>query len=244
MNPLESNAHLAGAETTGGPRLHGKVLVVTESLGAQLGEDLGRCLPGRCIVTMPSFLAAMGEAAQGGVDAVIAPRQSVLGMEEPAGQRMRQLAPSARLILVGPPAASQEEADRLVRSGFDAVLQSPVSQEELARIVLDGQAAARPRPVTQAGEAAEAASTIGEPASPMPQTPQEVWDDLNLAEAVLHQRSQLRAMAMDLVRQRSGLRDLGWCMEASEVPAGHVAVPVQSHGQPLGLLHAPPAAGA
>jgi diguanylate cyclase (GGDEF)-like protein len=66
--------------------------------------------------------------------------------------------------------------------------------------------------------------------------------DIDLIEAMLHQRQRPRDLAMELIRQQADLLEPAWAFDASEVPPDRPAAPVRHDGQVFGLLHAQPPA--
>ncbi|MFW6060496.1 MAG: GGDEF domain-containing protein [Phycisphaeraceae bacterium] len=214
-----------------------RVLVVGEALAAQLQPGIARWAPRATVMSVPSILMAMGEAAHAPADVLITPAEQMAGMAESAAHCLRELLPGARLVvLADEDPRLHEEAEAALRGGFDVQLAEPVDETAL-RAAIDGQ------PATSTPEPHETTDRAATPA-PDAQPPQEPADasplgDVDLVETLLTARDRLTATALKLLTQRSGIAGLGWAQHPEDVPAAHGSAPVRCQGRSFGLLHAP-----
>ncbi|MEM9881488.1 MAG: diguanylate cyclase [Planctomycetota bacterium] len=81
--------------------------------------------------SVPGFLAALGEATRGPINAVVGPADALAGMAEATAEALRQLAPDARLVLVCTPTDEPEALDALA-AGFDTALEQGCTDHALA----------------------------------------------------------------------------------------------------------------
>lgn len=66
--------------------------------------------------------------------------------------------------------------------------------------------------------------------------------DIDLVDCLLSEPAKFEALVLKLVAGRSGVTDVGFSANASEVPADHAGAWVTFRGKRLGVLHAPPPA--
>ncbi|MFP4144851.1 MAG: GGDEF domain-containing protein [Phycisphaeraceae bacterium] len=199
------------------PAAETRVIVVDEGLGDRLRDLLSRHLPELEAVCVPGYLAAMGELARSPAHAVVGPVEALADLGSEAEHAMRRLSPTSRLVLVAP-----ADSYRDVRSawpGFDAVLSEPVEPAELAEAL--GLAAQRT------------------PSQPAPPDDDTELGDVDLVEALLTDRHQLRSLALQLARSRSGIDELDWARGPDDVPPGRTWTRVAWLGRSLGVLHGP-----
>ena len=63
--------------------------------------------------------------------------------------------------------------------------------------------------------------------------------DVDLVDSILDGAGMLRRTAIELVKQQSGIKEIGWVKPAGDVPVGHVSMAIEYRGRLYGILHAP-----
>jgi diguanylate cyclase (GGDEF)-like protein len=218
-----------------------RVLVVGDeglaALAAEAMRELGIVTQEECIVSVPTFLMALGEAWRHPPQVVLTRLQSLdptdAGMPvlRSMVSSLRRLAPEARVLV----AASTDREDLAVRAmsaGVDDYLLEPAGRGDLARLLAPAlgvtlRSTATPDDTPQSGEKQTELDDDGE------------LGDVDLIERLLDGRRGLQRLAVQLVAQRSGIPGVAWAASPGEVPPQHHACPIALRGQSYGLLHAP-----
>jgi diguanylate cyclase (GGDEF)-like protein len=213
-------------------------------------------------------------ATRGPADVVVGRLENGLREEEEmrtTAKALRQLSPHARLLLLVQQ-ADVPGGDLAVRAGFDDYLIEPVDLADLGRAVVgtngheshrvgdvrEGEAPAEPpfrpdAPTRNAPHAAPMARELSRLGGSLALPSQLQSDEVALFDALLTVQPGLADRAVQLAAARSGIAGLQWSPGSSpdgaaatavNVPPDHAAVPVASHGETYGVLHAPPPATA
>ncbi len=178
------------------------------------------------VTPTPSFLSAMGALAHRAADAVIGPVDALDNLADSAGRGLRELAPQAKLIVVGD---EQQQAliEAALRSGFDAHLPPAFDRPLLADVL----GVSPPPPAAP-------------PASPPADETNDGLGDTDLVEAILHRKPDLKRTALQMINSQSGLTGVEWALDPAAIPASHAQTPVTYRDAAYGHLHMPgPKAG-
>ena len=219
------NEEAALAERGGSGAVRHAVVVGDPALAARLRPLVE---PGGEVVAVDGFLAALGEAGGGSVDAVLGPAHAMSGMAASTAESLRTLVPEARLLVTHP--GSDREATReALAAGFDGVLDAT-----------DGATLAKTLglPFDDDGPGGDGENAALQDTA-APAAPDDSLGDTDLVEAVLRGQGEVADLALRMVKARSGVARLAIAPPDDDVPDGHAAARITFHGTPLGTLHAP-----
>jgi two-component system cell cycle response regulator len=228
----------------------GRWVVVEHAHAESLERAIQRQWPDEAVTRVSDIFAALGEASQAPVGALLAPVGAVAGIERATAEAMRRLAPSARLLL----SAEDDQVDAAERSlaeGFDGWVPATPSDEAL-RDAAGGEA--RPRRVSEERKASlrRRAEAADRPVDRFGRLIRRTADrgpverggdaaaanevgDVDLIRAVLGGKGA-RSLAVDVARARSGLAGMLWVESIEQTPRGSVAEPITFAGRTFGCL--------
>lgn len=229
-------------------RLTKRVLLVAADprFGSKLTDILAQAGINTELTQTPDYLAALGAAGTGASpDVVLGDVTDLDGHAAATAAAFRQVAPQAALIAIAAP-HQQQAAQAAVAAGFDTWLAQPVSAQQLRSVLFahpePPQASPQPAASEQVAAQAESQplrdpySLLLAPASRRAADDDSPLGDVDLVQQLMSDRSGLAELAVRLIQQRSGLKDVALVDAASELPAGTVAVPVEHDKSLHGLL--------
>lgn len=194
-------------------------------------DAVGEASPPWAFRQVPGFLHAIGHLTEEGpVDVLIGAVTPGEEMLRPNVKALRQASPASRLIVYAQD-QGQGGVGSLLEAGFDAVLSVDACREETRRALGDVC------PVVAGSTSASAASSETDEAPPESTTP---LGDVDLIEALLDGKRSIRAKALALVKQQSGIVTMQWSPQEDDIPAGHESVEIVYGQWHSGFLHAPP----
>jgi len=206
------------------------------------------------VESSPSYLSAMGWLTRERVDVVIGPVSGMTGMVGSTAKALRRLAPGTRLVAV---AESQQraEAAAALSAGFDCCIYEPADATQLLasmRIAMTSLGTAVIEPlagkhadVEPVPRARSSTNTLSVPdqdwlrfafEEPEIVPSDEGMGDVDLVEAVMRSDGSLVSLAMQLLREQSGLNDAVFVPSGGPPVEQGTKVEVSYAGKMLGTL--------
>lgn len=199
-----------------------------------LSQSLSELTGGGTCRRVDGYLIALGEIASGSAPTVVIGRASSLNESLEATTRaLRRIAPDSRLVFIAD-RDQQSLAKRAVACGFDDHLTEPVSAQDLRRAVLGPH---HHRETRAAALAKLELSNV--PKNDAPVSVGAEIGDVDLIERMLNGCSPIVDLALKMIRQQSGIANLGWVATEGEVPDGHRVVKIGYRQWTGGFLHVP-----
>ena len=216
------------------------------------------------IDTTSGYLTALGHIGTSPPPSILIGRVEDLNDPfKPITDSLRQLLPKSRLLLVSQP---EHEPDtlRALAAGFDDYFIEPVDIEEFRRVIRDEKDDLDETEDPLRSDSLEGPGFYGdsldirgdldsqETFSKHERQPVDDEDaatdtglaEVDLVEHLLHERDGLRDLALQLIANRSGFKDVSWAPSQEIVPEDHEWVPILFKEQRMGVLSAaPPASG-
>ncbi len=176
------------------------------------------------VITVDSYLHALGEMSRQTVHAVIGRIEPMTGAMDATVAALRQLAPTGRLILVVD--ADQEPlAMRAVRLGVDDYLVRPVTSQQIIAALADAVGLPTVEP------AAPGVVIADEVSAPEPiTTTDRMLGDTDLITTLLDDPERLGEVAVELIRQRVGGAKVNWSIARPRGACAEVAFGEQRLG--------------
>ena len=228
-----------------------RVLVVgAADWAGNLSRELSAAPGELSVLAVENYLMALGQVATAPPALVIGHMDGLDGTAPATIAALKRLTPESSLLLLAKP--EQESAARLALDfGFDRYLIEPVRLAALLGTLVEpppapSAAAARPTPAAASQKsqavgqvkAIDHAPAVASSAVAAGSTRSDLTD-VDLFSHLLEHEQGITDLALETMAQRTGLRPVGWCAAADQVPAGRARHPVTFLDQTLGYLHVP-----
>ena len=220
------------------------VLAIGDDSFVRMVRDLlARGETGVSVEPVSTYLMALGRLATMRPRAIIGQAEGLSDHLLLTVSALRQLAPSARLILIHP-GNDTSSPQRALDAGFDCCLASPPAPEVLARAMMNGHARSNVGrdddwlisnlPHIQVLTTSDHIRTLM-----TPRDRASGYADVDLLDRLLRSHCEIRGIALKMLVERTGMGQIGWIDDAEQPPAGYRVAPVVYDGANYGKLHAP-----